>query len=160
MHDATVQRNFLAWTNLLISLYVVSMAGCSVSVELEHFLLVLWQFFPSCPSRAARIYLKNRNISTLSDVGFRNSFNSLEINHGREEEGKKPINKKIGRQKRWIFEIKQLPKRRSGSDHISHMPNAVSDTQSEKVWQWNLRRRRYWYDNDDDGIYDIVIFLL
>lgn len=71
------QCNFLACTNLLMSLNVVNMAGCSVSVKLEHFLKILWQFFPSWPSRAARIYLKNRNISTLSDVGFRNSFNSL-----------------------------------------------------------------------------------
>lgn len=39
---------------------------------------MLWQFLPSCPSRAARIYLKNRKISTLSVVGLRNSFNSLQ----------------------------------------------------------------------------------
>lgn len=73
----TVYCIFLACTNLLMSLNVVSIAGCSVSVKLEHFLWILWQFFPSCPSRAARIYLKNRNISTLSDVGFRSSFSSL-----------------------------------------------------------------------------------
>lgn len=75
----TVYCIFLACTNLLMSLNVVSIAGCSVSVKLEHFLWILWQFFPSWPSRAARIYLKNRNISTLSDVGFRNSFNSLKL---------------------------------------------------------------------------------
>lgn len=70
-------HNFLACTNLLMSLKVVSMAGCSVSVELEHFLYALLQSCPFWPSRAARMYLKNRRISTLSDVGLRNSFNSL-----------------------------------------------------------------------------------
>lgn len=35
------------------------------------------QSMPSCPSLAARIYLKNLKISGLSDVGFLNSFSSL-----------------------------------------------------------------------------------
>lgn len=96
----TVYCIFLACTNLLISLNVVSIAGCSVSVKLEHFLFILWQFFPSCPSRAARIYLKNRNISTLSDVGFRSSFSSLfkcANAKGKEGEEEKTIKKIIKR---------------------------------------------------------------
>lgn len=60
-----------------MSLKVVSMAGCSVSVDVEHFLYALLQFCPFWPSRAARMYLKNRRISTLSEVGLRNSFSSL-----------------------------------------------------------------------------------
>lgn len=35
------------------------------------------QSIPSWPSLAERMYLKNRRISGLSDVGFRSSFNSL-----------------------------------------------------------------------------------
>lgn len=56
---------------------------------------MLWQFLPSCPSRAARIYLKNRNISTLSVVGFRSSFNSLKINRNEKS------NERYLKKKKW-----------------------------------------------------------
>lgn len=142
-----VQCNFLAWTNLLISLYVVSMAGSSVSVELEHFLLVLWQFFPSWPSRAARIYLKNRNISTLSDVGFRNSFNSLEINH----EQNNPIIKKNWSGEKVNFKIKQLPEEKKENRIGRHTTYA-------KYCIWHTKRESLTMEPDTMMVFMITIF--
>lgn len=74
-----VHCSFLAWTSLLMSLKVVSIAG------LGAFAFKLGQppwarhSSPSCPSFAAFMYLKNRRMSGLSDDGFRSSFSSLEI---------------------------------------------------------------------------------
>lgn len=77
-HNSINSRyNFLACTNLLISLYVLIIAGPSFSINFVHFVYISWHSLPSWPSLAALIYLKNRNISMLSDAGFRNSFNSL-----------------------------------------------------------------------------------
>lgn len=69
--------NCLACTSLLISLYVVSIAGLSVSCKLLHSLNACAQFVWSWPSFAARMYLKKRRMSGLSVVGFFSSFSSL-----------------------------------------------------------------------------------
>ena len=90
-------RIFRADTNLLMSLNVLIIAGPLMSLNVVHSLYesspkkksIYWneqleiafakhvQSSPSCPSFAARMYLKKRSISGLSDVGFRSSFSSL-----------------------------------------------------------------------------------
>ena len=69
--------SFRAWTNLLMSWYVETMAGLSKSLNSLHLSKDFSQSMPSCPSLAARIYLKKRKMSGLSEVGLRSSLSSL-----------------------------------------------------------------------------------
>lgn len=70
---------FLACTNLLISLKVVSMAGLGRLAFNAGQPPCARHSSPSWPSLAAFMYRKNLKISGLSDAGFLSSFSSLKL---------------------------------------------------------------------------------